>query len=159
MSLESYPQRDSLPKWAMRQNRDDDLNSSPASQKPVLLLVEDEVLIRFDLADYLRECGFMVLEAASVGDAEAFFTAGLAIDVVFSDIRLLGPRDGVALARWVGSHFPEVPVILTSGVRSALRAAEGACGHIGDFIDKPYDPVVVEQRIRALIARRDAAGP
>jgi DNA-binding NtrC family response regulator len=136
-------------------DRDDDLNSSSGPQKPVLLLVEDEVLIRFDLADYLRECGFMVLEAASVDEAEAFFTAGIAIDVVFSDIRLLGPRDGVELAQWIGSHFPKVPVILTSGVHRALGAAKARSANIVDFIDKPYDPLVVEQRIRALVARRD----
>jgi DNA-binding NtrC family response regulator len=143
---------------AMRPDRDDDLNSFPASQKPVLLLVEDEVLIRFDLADYLRECGFMVLEAASVDEAEAFFTAGIAIDAVFSDIRLLGPRDGVELALWIGSHFPEVPVVLTSGVHRALGAAKARGAHIVDFIDKPYDPVAVAQRMRELVARRDVVG-
>jgi DNA-binding NtrC family response regulator len=142
----------------MRPDRDDDLNSPPAAQKPVLLLVEDEVLIRCDLGDYMRECGFVVLEAASVDEAEAFFTAGIAIDAVFSDIRLLGARDGVELARWIGCHFPEVPVILTSGVHRALGAAKARCANIVDFIDKPYDPLVVEQRVRALIARRDAVG-
>ena len=61
----------------MRPERNDDLNPSPASQKPaVLLLVEDEVLIRLALADHLRECGFTVLEAASVDEAKAFFTEG-----------------------------------------------------------------------------------
>jgi DNA-binding NtrC family response regulator len=143
----------------MRPERNDDLNPSPASQKPAVLLVEDEVFIRLALADHLRECGFTVLEAASVDEAKAFFTEGMAIDLVFSDIKLLGPSDGIELAVWIGSHFPEVPVILTSGVQSALRAAEAACAHIGDFIDKPYEPVAVEQRIRALIARRADVGP
>jgi DNA-binding NtrC family response regulator len=135
-----------------------ELKSSPASQKPtMLLLVENEVLIRRGTARYLRLRGFEVLEATSVDEAEGFFTAGVAIDIVFSDIKL-GPRDGVELARWIGSHFPQVPVILTSGVPSPLPAAED-CSHIVEFIEKPYSPLAVEQRIQALVPRRDAVGP
>jgi DNA-binding NtrC family response regulator len=142
----------------MRPDKDDDHNSSPAVA-PVILLVEDEVLVRLDLADYLRRRGFTVLEASSVGEAEAVLTAGVAIDLVFTDINLLGPRDGVELAQWIQSHFPHVPVMLTSGMKSALLAAKVACAHVTDFITKPYDHAAVEQRIRALVGRRGAVGP
>ena len=137
---------------------DNELNSCPALQNPpALLLVENEVLIRRASARYFRMRGFQVFEAASVDEAEGFFIAGVAIDLVFSDIKL-GPRDGAELARWIGLHFPEVPVILTSGA-FARPAMEVDCTHDVEFIEKPYELAVLERRIRSLLTRREAVGP
>src|SRR5262245_21192751 len=86
--------------------------------KPTVLLVEDEPLIRLAVADYLRECGFKVLEAGSADDALAILTATkpeFRIDVLFSDVRMPGKLDGFGLARWVREHRPALPVLLGSG--------------------------------------------
>jgi CheY-like chemotaxis protein len=63
-------------------------------------VVEDEVLVRLVIADYLRECGYKVYEAVNAGEAVAMLQAPeVFINVVFSDVQMPGTMDGFALAR------------------------------------------------------------
>jgi CheY-like chemotaxis protein len=122
--------------------------------RPVVLIVEDEVLVRMVVAEYLRDCGFMVIEAGSAQEALALFKADIDVDAVFSDIQMPGEMDGFGLARWLRQHRPEVKVILTSGAASAAHKAADLC-HDGPLLPKPYDSEEVERRIRQLLATRD----
>ena len=129
------------------------LNSvnSPAEEEarqPVVLVVEDEVLIRSAVAEYLRISGNSVVEAANAAEAIAVFAAGISIDVVFSDIRMPGTMDGLGLARWICHHHPGIHVMLTSGNADATRATEVA----ELFFQKPYRTAEVAVRIRLLLA-------
>jgi CheY-like chemotaxis protein len=55
----------------------------PAERLPAILVVEDEVLIRLVIADYLCECGFKVYEAGTASEALEILEAGnAAIDLV-----------------------------------------------------------------------------
>jgi DNA-binding response OmpR family regulator len=130
-------------------------HTAPAadSTQPVILVVEDEVLVRLPLADYLRECGFKVLEAANADEALQVLTASdEPIDVVFSDVEMPGQMDGFGLARWVRANRPQTKVMLTSGhTRSAKLAAE-LC-ESGPLVTKPYDYSFVLDRIKKLFAR------
>ena len=121
---------------------------------PVVLLVEDEVLIRFALAEYLRERGFKVYEAGNAAEAIQLLSFyKTEIDVVFSDVRMPGPIDGFALAIWIRQNRPGVPVILTSGeVRG--WAGESPPQDIGLFFRKPYDLHAVVAQIEAAAAKR-----
>jgi CheY-like chemotaxis protein len=104
-----------------------------------ILVVEDDVLIRISLAEYLRDCGFAVLEAASGDEAiEILQARGHDIDLVFSDVQMPGATDGFALARWIRSNLPGVRVLLTSGVAHSAEKAEGLCLD-GPMVSKPYD--------------------
>ena len=69
--------------------------------------------------------------------------------VVFSDIRMPGQMDGLALAKWLRSHHPNIPVILTSGYAGGRTAPDSIPGV--RFIEKPYSQANVEKRIAALI--------
>src|SRR5580698_10091731 len=80
-----------------------------------ILFVEDEALIRMDMAEFLRECGYQVHEASNADEAVAVLNSKLAIDLVITDVRMTGDMDGVALAEWIAEHRPGVEVILTSG--------------------------------------------
>lgn len=131
-------------------------NQAEEAQAPVVLVVEDEVLIRFAIAEYLRECGYTVIEAATGSEAKAVFEAHVAVNVVFSDIQMPGEMDGFALARWVRANHPEIPVVLTSGVARAADAAEDLC-ESGPLMAKPYEARDVENRIKLLLAARAAA--
>jgi CheY-like chemotaxis protein len=93
------------------------------ARQPVVLVVEDEALIRSAVAEYLRISGNSVVEAANAAEAIAVFAAGVPIDVVFSDIHMPGTMDGFGLARWISHHHPGINVVLTSG-NSHRRAAE-----------------------------------
>jgi DNA-binding NtrC family response regulator len=120
-------------------------------QHATVLLVEDEVIIRLAIAEYLRDHGFAVIEAASPLEARAVFNAGVDIDVVFSDVDMPGDEDGHIFARWISEHFPHVGVLLTSGVTSGGLGAANA--HI-TFVDKPYAREKILAHIQGLLARR-----
>jgi CheY-like chemotaxis protein len=117
------------------------------AHQPVVLVVEDEVLIRSAVAEYLRISGNLVVEAANAAEAISVFAAGVAIDVVFSDIQMPGTMDGLSLARWVYHHHPGIRVVLTSGNADAARATEEA----ELFFPKPYRTAEVAIRIRLLL--------
>lgn len=131
-------------------------NQSPISQLETvpecILVVDDEVLIRFALADYLRECGYSVLEAANAAEALELLQANIgAIDLVFSDVQMPGDMDGFGLAQWVRANRPGVPVILTSGNAKTADLAEELC-EIGPLEAKPYHAGTLVQRMQELIA-------
>ena len=124
---------------------------SPAqreARQPVVLVVEDEVLIRSAVAEYLRISGNLVVEAANAAEAIAVFAAGVPIDIVFSDIQMPGTMDGLGLARWVYRNRPGIHVVLTSGYADAARATEVE----KLFFPKPYRTAEVTRRIRLLLA-------
>jgi CheY-like chemotaxis protein len=135
------------------------LTPEPTTPSPTVLVVEDEVLIRLVIADYLRECGYRVHEAADAAEAVAVLESGtVSIDIVFSDVQMPGEMDGFGLARWVRAHQPKVRVILTSSVERSADIAATLC-EAGPLLEKPYEAHGVVDRIRQLIARSNAALP
>lgn len=127
--------------------------TNPAGE-PVVLLVEDEVLIRLATADHLRASGFKVVEASTAEEAQELIQAGLTVDLVFSDITMPGELDGVALCRWLEKSGIEAPVILASGVPRALDAAKQDCANVQSIATKPYDQDEIVAQIRAILDAR-----
>jgi DNA-binding NtrC family response regulator len=119
-----------------------------------VLVVEDEVLLRWSIADHLREEGFVVIEAANADEAIAVVETTIPIDVVLSDVVMPGRMDGVGFARFVGAYRPETKVILTSGT---LVAAPPGCRLDGFFL-KPYDHARIVGHIRALLKDAGSSG-
>jgi DNA-binding response OmpR family regulator len=121
--------------------------------KETVLLVEDDVLARLVLADYLRECGYKVIEAANTDEAMTVlgqFERNIA--AVLSLAAIAGKIDGFALARWVRGNRPGVEVILAANIAKAASSAGDLCED-GPMLAKPYDPSAVVERIRLLQAR------
>ena len=118
-----------------------------------ILVVDDEVLVRLAIAEYLRDCGFTVHEAAHADEAiTVLTTATVSVDLVFSDVQMpAGSMDGFGLARWVAANQPGVTVILTSGASQAVQRAADLCQH-GPLLAKPYDEAEVLARIRRSLA-------
>src|SRR6202008_4602544 len=92
-------------------------------QQPTVLVVEDEILIRTAVAEYLRISGYAVVEAADAAEAVTVFEAREPIDVAFCDVDMPGTMDGLSLARWIKQHHSTLPVLLTSGRGIAASAA------------------------------------
>jgi len=121
----------------------------------VVLVVEDEILIRMVIADYLRSCGYRVIEAVSADEALIILQhKELEVDVVFSDIEMPGSMDGFALSRWLRANHPNVDVILAGSVARAADAAADLCD--SGPVPKPYEPHLAAERIRQLMALRAA---
>lgn len=132
------------------------LTPQATTPAPTVLVVEDEVLIRLVIADYLRECGYRVHEAANAAEAVAVLESGTtSINIVFSDVQMPGDMDGFGLARWVRAHRPNVRVILTSSVERSADIAATLC-EAGPLLEKPYEPQGVVDRIHQLIAKSNA---
>src|SRR5437868_6533693 len=89
--------------------------AEPTSERAVILVVEDEFLIRMATADVIRDAGFEVLEAADADGAIAILESRGDIRVVFTDIHMPGSMDGAKLAQAVRQRWPPVRIIATSG--------------------------------------------
>ena len=125
---------------------------------PAILLVEDEVLVRLTLSDYLQECGFKVYEAGTASEAIEILESNQAtIDLVFSDVRMPGEMDGFGLATWVRANRPGLPIILASADGKKSEAAKDLCEN-EPFFAKPYDVQLVVARIRSLIDASNKEG-
>jgi two-component system, response regulator PdtaR len=83
---------------------------------PEILVVEDNLLLRFDLADRLRECGYLVREASHARQAIAILEACPDIRAVITDIEMPGSAmDGLALAAAISDRWPPCKLIIVSG--------------------------------------------
>jgi CheY-like chemotaxis protein len=116
-----------------------------------VLIVEDEMMVRMPIAEYLRDCGYHVLEASDASEAIAVMDADKPINLVFSDVRMPGQMDGFGLAAWFQSRYPTVPVLLTSGYNGG-RSLPPTSSSGTRFIEKPYSQKQVAQHIAALLA-------
>jgi DNA-binding NtrC family response regulator len=121
-----------------------------AQRKTTILVVEDEVLIRMAVSEYLRESGYRVLDASNVAEAQAVFTVGEPVELVFSDVIMPGDQNGFDLAEWVQAQYPDVKVLLASGVAEIARNAGYTDTH-GPLITKPYSLEAVLELIKRLL--------
>jgi DNA-binding NtrC family response regulator len=120
-----------------------------------ILVVEDDVLIRMPIAQYLRDCGYRVIEAVSADEAmTVLMHKETHVDMVFSDIEMPGSTDGFGLSKWIRDNRPGIDVILTGTVPRALKAAKELCDD--GPLPKPYEPKAVHDYIRRLLTARTA---
>lgn len=122
-----------------------------AESAPTVLVIDDEIITRVVIAEYLRECGYRVLEAGTPEDAVLILNSQMKVDIVFTDLELPGHSSGLELARWIRRRHPDMRVIVTSGLYSAAELAGELC-EAGPPIVKPYASDAVVQRIRSLTA-------
>jgi DNA-binding NtrC family response regulator len=78
-------------------------------------MVEDEVLIRNPIAEVLCDNGFDVHAVPDAESALRYIDSGTDVDVLFTDINLLGSMDGATLAKQVRERRPEMPIVYCSG--------------------------------------------
>jgi CheY-like chemotaxis protein len=116
-------------------------------KRPVVLIVEDEVLLRMDAADMIAGAGFEVVEAGNADHAIEILESRPDITVVFTDIQMPGSMDGLKLARAVRGRWPPIKIIATSG---RLHVEERDLPKGGRFLPKPYSPRQVMGVLREL---------
>ena len=113
---------------------------------PVILIVEDEALVRLSAIGMLEDAGFRMIEAANGDEALELLEADSDVQLLFTDINMPGSFNGLAMAHKIFQLRPQVQLILTSG-RGALSEAEMPAG--GHFLPKPYDCNQLTALIRA----------
>jgi DNA-binding response OmpR family regulator len=132
----------------------DDASAAVVLQETVLV-VDDEVLVRMVIAGYLRDCGYRVIEAASAEEARLVIEKDEegAVNVVLSGVATGGDQGGFALAQWIRARRPGCQVVLAASPAREAQAAGEICER-GPMLGKPYEPRLVLERIRRLMARR-----
>lgn len=118
-----------------------------------ILVIEDEVILRFVAGEMLREAGFEVVLTANADEALMYLSTGAHVSLVFSDVEMPGTMDGFALADRLAADRPDLAVILTSGRRWSSNQLGGIT-----FIQKPYDlPELLDQISTLLPANKKPA--
>jgi CheY-like chemotaxis protein len=117
-------------------------------RRPVVLIVEDELLLRMDAVDMVAAAGFEVVEAANADQAIDILESRRDITVVFTDIQMPGSMDGLKLARAVRGRWPPIKILATSG---HLHVSESDLPEGGRFLPKPYRPVQIVGMLRELL--------
>ncbi|MBV8118756.1 MAG: response regulator [Alphaproteobacteria bacterium] len=108
--------------------------------------------MRMVVAEYLRECGYIVIEGSTADDVMTVLHAGTHVDTILTELKLPGNLDGFGLARWVRDNHPGIDVILTSSIRNAAQKAGDLCDD--GPLEKPFHPRELVRRINLLRGRR-----
>ena len=129
---------------------------TPADAHRALLVVDADMLVRRAIADYLRGCGYSVLEAASSDQAVALLgDPETRVDAVLCDVAINGSLSAFELCIWTKENRPGINVILAGSVPAAAGAAAELCDQ-GPQLQRPYDPETVVDLIRKRLGQRDA---
>ena len=120
-----------------------------AAKRAVILIVEDELLIRMNAVEMIEEAGFNAIEATNADEAIAILEARLDIRVVFTDIQMPGSMDGLKLAAAVRDRWPPIKIVATSG-HHAIRDGELPEGSA--FLQKPYNAATLWRVLNEMIA-------
>ena len=110
--------------------------------------------MRMPIAQYLRDCGYKVIEAASGDEAMAVLLHREAVvDVVFSDIEMPGAVDGFGLAKWIREHRPGLDVVLAGTIPRTVECAKELCEE--GSVPKPYEAKAVHNHDSPLLNSPD----
>jgi CheY-like chemotaxis protein len=129
---------------------------APILDQPVVLLVEDEPLVRLTQVDILREAGFWVLEAADADEAFEMLRGRKDVSVVLTDVDMPGSLDGFEFARLVAQGWPKVGVLVISG---KAFPDEGDLPPSAVFAAKPVYPDALVGHLKALMGRSNPIEP
>jgi len=122
------------------------------SAQGTVLVVEDSREVADVTATLLEQLGYRVVRAENAGEALHHLQQGIEVDLLFSDIVMPGPMDGIALAEHCQARYRELPVLLTSGFSDAAQAADGRF----DILRKPFELAALERAIAAVLRNGDA---
>jgi CheY-like chemotaxis protein len=120
-----------------------------AIRQPVVLVVEDDILVRLTIADYLRDARYAVIEVANAVEALEVFASGVPVDVVFTDVQMPGAMDGLMLVCGVHEHHSDIQVLVTSGKSEAAVSSRLVADDA--FFAKPCQLEAVAARIHSLL--------
>jgi CheY-like chemotaxis protein len=116
---------------------------------PVVLIVDDEPLLRMLATEAVEDAGFAVLQAADADEAVAHLETNPDVTLLFTDINMPGSMDGLTLAHAVRSRWPAIKILVVSG-QVKIQPSElppNSC-----FLGKPYRAEAMIAELRSLVA-------
>jgi CheY-like chemotaxis protein len=126
------------------------MSKADRDRNPVVLVVEDETLVRVTALAIIEESGFEAIAAGNADEAiRALETRG-DIRAVFTDVQMPGPMDGLKLAQVIRDRWPPVALLVTSG-KTRVTASDLPSG--ARFLPKPYFPLQIEMTLREMLEK------
>ena len=114
----------------------------------VVLVVEDEMLLRMRAVDMVEDAGYVPVEAVDADVALAILQSRSDIALLFSDIQMPGSMSGLQLAVAVHERWPKIKIILASG---QLKLSQSEIPENSRFFGKPLDAVEMIAEIRGML--------
>jgi PAS domain S-box-containing protein len=124
--------------------KDTAARDSAQSLRPTVLVVDDSAEVAQVTSSLFEHLGFNTVYRDSAEAALKLLADGTKLDLVFSDIVMPGTIDGVGLASEIRSHYPEVPVVLTTGYSDAAQSVPPDL----PILRKPFDTDALRGFIR-----------
>jgi CheY-like chemotaxis protein len=124
------------------------LSTSAGKALPVVLVVEDEPLLRMLAVQVVEEAGFIAIEARDADEAVILLESRTDIALLFTDINMPGSMDGLKLAHAVRGRWPPIKILLVSG-KQQLQSSElpsNSC-----FVGKPYQASAMVEELRSMV--------
>lgn len=118
---------------------------------PVILVVEDDWLLRLIAVDIVEDAGFVAVEAANADEAFAILEHRADIALVFTDVDMPGSMDGLKLAHAVRNRWPPIKIIIVSG-KTHLSEAELPLDT--RFVPKPFSVSYMISQLRSFVNPR-----
>ena len=126
------------------------------TDRVTILVVEDEILTRAALGEYLRDCGYRVVEAASSDEAVTLLNEPtISIDIVLTAVEIPGSLNGFELAKWTRINRPGKDVILAGTLEATAETAGELCKEGQEskeraHVSRPYEPPQLLDYIKRL---------
>jgi len=115
-----------------------------------ILVVEDNAEVADITASLVEQLGYQTARAGNAADALNRLRRGDKVDLVFSDVVMPGDMNGIALAQEIANHYPQIPVVLTSGYNDVVQTAQVRFA----ILRKPFQLSALEKSIREALERR-----
>jgi CheY-like chemotaxis protein len=121
---------------------------SPSKSPPVILIVEDDPLLRMLAVEVVEEAGFVTLEAGNADEAVSLLESRPDISLLFTDIDMPGSMDGLTLAHTVPDRWPSIKILIVSGKVQAhcSELPSNSC-----FVGKPDQTAALVAELRSLV--------
>jgi CheY-like chemotaxis protein len=124
------------------------LDGVSAAVPTVVLIAEDELLLRALVVEFVEQAGFVALEAGDADEAIALLEARSDIALLFTDINMPGSADGLRLAHTVRDRWPPMKILVASG-RVRLKQSDLPLNSV--FLEKPYHGETLIAQLRTML--------
>ncbi len=125
------------------------LKMPKSEHQPIVLVVEDEMVLRMRALDIVEDAGFLPIEAANADQALEILESRDDISLLFTDIQMPGSMDGLMLAHAVHARWPQIKIILVSGQVAVTDADKPLDSR---FFPKPLEIEEMIGELRSMVA-------
>jgi len=131
-------------------------DQAPGRKHETILVVDDDDLVRKSVIAQIRSLGYSTIEASSPAEALELIAGAERFDLLFSDIVMPGPIDGVELARLARQQRPDLKVMLTSGYPDLKIARSSEESYVQwQILKKPYRRNELQQALEEMFRTHD----